>query len=101
MGPERVKNPNRECRQRGWMPLVHVKAAAQGDDLAAAQGSDDDSAFVAGDCDLRKARYVTERNAHGVRDRFGESAQSGAEDDPDLWLLGGALANRFRGFDSR
>src|SRR5450756_774640 len=99
---KRVEYPDRKRRERSGMAFVHVESPAQCNDLTPAQGSDDHCTLVSGDRGLWKAGNVAEWNAHGIPNGVRETAQSGAEDDPDRrFLRRGAFANRRGSFDGR
>src|ERR1700676_932789 len=58
--------------------------------------------LVSRDRGFRETRNVAKGNAHGIRNRFRQTAQSGAQYDPDLrLLLGGVFANGRGSLDCR
>jgi hypothetical protein len=53
-----------------------MESAAQRNDLSCSEAADNRGPFVSDYRDFRKSWYLAERDAYGVFDRSGESAQS-------------------------
>jgi hypothetical protein len=81
--PERVKHTHGKSGKRRWVAFVDVESATQRYYFAASERAHYDGALVPDNGRLRKARYLTERNAHRIVDRLGETAKSGSKHDPN------------------
>jgi hypothetical protein len=62
-----VKNAYRKTRERGRMPLVHVKPPAQSGNATATKLTDDERPVVPGDGRRWKAGDLAERNPRAIR----------------------------------